>query len=103
MRKRVALARALALEPEIILYDEPTTGLDPVTGLAIAELIRELHRTLNVTSIVVTRDIPLVIRVATRVVFLQEGRFIYSGTVEQAASQGPEVVRRFFEAGGAHA
>jgi len=103
MRKRVALARALALEPEIILYDEPTTGLDPVTGLAIAELMRELHSSLHVTSIVVTHDIPLVLRVATRVVFLHEGRFVYSGTVKQAATESPEPVRRFFEAGGAHA
>ncbi len=103
MRKRVALARALALDPEIILYDEPTTGLDPVTGVAIAELIRELHGRLDVTSMVVTHDIPLVVRVATRVVFLQEGRFVYSGTVEHATTEAPPVVRRFFEAGGVHA
>ncbi len=103
MRKRVALARALAVEPEIILYDEPTTGLDPVTALTIAKLIRRLHETLGVTSIVVTHDIPLVVRVATRVVFLHEGEFIYSGSPGDAALESPEPVRQFFEAGGAHA
>ena len=103
MRKRVALARALAVEPEIILYDEPTTGLDPVTGLAISRLIRRLHESLGVTSIVVTHDIPLVLRVATRIVFLHGGQFVYSGTPDDAASTGPEPVRQFFEAGGAHA
>jgi len=103
MRKRVALARALAVEPEIILYDEPTTGLDPVTALAIAGLVRNLHETLGVTSIVVTHDIPLVLRVATRVVFLHQGRLIYSGAPGEAVSGGPEPVRKFFEAGGAHA
>jgi phospholipid/cholesterol/gamma-HCH transport system ATP-binding protein len=100
MRKRVAVARALALEPEIILYDEPTTGLDPVTGEAIAELILDLDRRLGVTSIVVTHDIPLVLRVAQRVAFLDQGAFVFSGSVEQARTAGPEVVRQFFRAGG---
>ena len=103
MRKRVALARALALEPEIILYDEPTTGLDPVTGKAIGDLIVALHRRLNVTSVIVTHEIPLVSRVAGRIFFLDQGRFAYSGTPEQAATEGPERVREFFLAGGVHA
>ncbi len=103
MRKRAALARALALKPEIILYDEPTTGLDPLTGRTIADLIRSLHERLGVTSVVVTHDIPLVVRVATRIVFLHEGRFIYSGTPDEAAREGPERVRQFFAAGGLHA
>jgi phospholipid/cholesterol/gamma-HCH transport system ATP-binding protein len=103
MKKRVALARALALEPEIILYDEPTTGLDPVTGRTIAALIRDLHRRLGVTSVVVTHDIPLVRLVATRVLFLSGGRFIFSGTVDEASQTAPREVRAFFEAGGDHA
>lgn len=103
MRKRVALARALALEPEIILYDEPTTGLDPVTGEAIGRLIVDLHRRLGVTSVVVTHDIALVADVAHRVVFLDRGRFVFSGTVAEARSSGPEKVRAFFTAGGGHA
>jgi len=103
MRKRVALARALALEPEIILYDEPTTGLDPVTGQAIARLIRDLDQRLGVTSVVVTHDIPLVMAVAERVVFLHEGQFIFSGTTEAARRESPQLVREFFAAGGSHA
>jgi len=105
MRKRVALARALALEPEIVLYDEPTTGLDPVTGRTIAALMRDLHERLGVTSLVVTHDIPLVRAVASRVLFLSNGRFVFSGTVEEAAAgNAPREVREFFvEPGGDHA
>lgn len=103
MRKRVAVARALALEPEIILYDEPTTGLDPVTGETIADLILDLDRRLGVTSIVVTHDIPLVLRVAERVAFLEHGRFVFDGALEAARISGPESVKRFFQAGVCHA
>jgi len=103
MRKRVAVARALALDPEIILYDEPTTGLDPVTSRAIAGLILDLDRRLDVTSVVVTHDILLVSQVAERVVFLEKGNFIFSGSVAEARRQGPAVVREFFAAGGSDA
>jgi phospholipid/cholesterol/gamma-HCH transport system ATP-binding protein len=103
MRKRVAVARALALDPEIILYDEPTTGLDPVTSRAIARLILDLDRRLEVTSLVVTHDIPLVTQVAERVVFLDQGDFVFSGSVEAAQRGGPHVVREFFDAGGDNA
>lgn len=103
MRKRVALARALALEPEIILYDEPTTGLDPVTSEAIARMIVDLGSRLGVTSVVVTHDIPLVTRVAERVVFLHEGVFIFSGSIDAARSDSPDPVREFFAAGGPNA
>lgn len=103
MKKRVAVARALALEPEIILYDEPTTGLDPVTGEAISNLILDLDRRLGVTSLVVTHDIPLVLRVADRVAFLEHGRFVFDGTLEAARTSGPETVKRFFQAGVSHA
>lgn len=100
MKKRVALARALALEPEIILYDEPTTGLDPVTGRAIGALIMNLHERLGVTSLVVTHDISLVSDVAQRVVFLDGGKFVFSGTVAEARSSAPSTVREFFNPGG---
>lgn len=99
MRKRVAVARALALEPEIILYDEPTTGLDPVTGRAIADLILDLDNRLGVTSVVVTHDIPLVLRVAKRVAFLEHGRFVFDGDLQAAQQSGPEAVKTFFHAG----
>ncbi len=103
MRKRVAVARALALEPEIMLYDEPTTGLDPVTSEAIARLIIDLGQSPSVTSVVVTHDLPLVSRVAERVVFLHDGEFVFSGTVAQARLDSPDAVRQFFEAGGSDA
>ncbi len=103
MKKRAALARALALDPEIILYDEPTTGLDPVTGKAIGNLILSLHQRLDVTSVIVTHEIPFVSRVANRIVFLDRGRFADAGTPEHAAAEGPPLVREFFAAGGAHA
>lgn len=103
MRKRVAVARALALEPEIMLYDEPTTGLDPVTSEAIARLIIDLGRSPSVTSVVVTHDLPLVSRVAERIVFLHDGKFVFSGTVAQARQESPEAVRQFFDAGGTDA
>jgi phospholipid/cholesterol/gamma-HCH transport system ATP-binding protein len=99
MKKRVALARALAPQPELILYDEPTTGLDPVSGESIAELILDLDRRLEVTSVLVTHDIPLVVRTANRVIFLEEGRFIDAGSVEQARVSGPDQLVAFFRAG----
>jgi len=101
--ERVAVARALALEPEIILYDEPTTGLDPVTGKTIANLILDLDRRLGVTSVVVTHDIPLVLRVASRVLFLQDGVFAFSGSIGEAQSTAPAEVRSFFDSGVIHA
>ncbi len=79
MRKRAALARSLMLEPEVVLYDEPTTGLDPVTSANIGRLIRTTQQSLGVTSIVVTHDIPLARRVGDRVAFLHQGHFIFIG------------------------
>ena len=82
MRKRVGLARAIAMEPEIIIYDEPTTGLDPVTGAVIGNLIEDMRRSLEITSLVVTHDLPLVERVADRAVLLHEGRLIFDGDLD---------------------
>lgn len=80
MRKRVGLARALALEPKIVLYDEPTTGLDPITTYAIDKLVASLRDELGVTSLFVSHDLASVVRVADRVAFLHEGHLAFVGT-----------------------
>lgn len=99
MRKRVALARSVALAPEAILYDEPTTGLDPITANTINHLIRNLQRRLGVTSIVVTHDIVSAFTVADRIAFLHEGRILFHGTVEQAKTSPEPLLRKFIEGG----
>ncbi len=101
MRKRVALARGLALEPEVILYDEPTAGLDPLTGLSITALLREVTRTTAATSLVVTHDLAVAKELADRVAFLTGGKFGFTGSLAAAAEQdGP--VGEFVRAGGVH-
>ncbi len=100
MRKRVALARSIALEPEIILYDEPTTGLDPVSSEKIAQLIVDVNVRLQTTSVVVTHDIVTARTVSDRVVFLHQGRFQFVGTFEEAANNGHPVLKDYFRAMG---
>jgi phospholipid/cholesterol/gamma-HCH transport system ATP-binding protein len=94
-KKRVALARAIALEPEVILYDEPTTGLDPVRSDVINELILKLQRELKVTSIVVTHDMNSAFKVADRIVMLHEGHLIFDGTPEEIQKSTNPAVQRF--------
>jgi phospholipid/cholesterol/gamma-HCH transport system ATP-binding protein len=96
-RKRVALARAIALDPEVILYDEPTTGLDPIRADVINELIRKLQRELKVTSVVVTHDMVSVKKVADRVVMLHGGKFIFDAAPSELDSSDNERVRLFVE------
>jgi len=92
MRKRAALARALALQPEVMLYDEPTTGLDPVTGSQINRLIRDLQRRFGLTSVVVTHDIASAVYVADQMAFLYDGSIRAMGSVdEMRGSKDPEV------------
>ncbi|MBI5707825.1 MAG: ATP-binding cassette domain-containing protein [Armatimonadetes bacterium] len=79
MKKRVGIARAIALKPEVMLYDEPTTGLDPVTAYTIDSLIAEVNRRFEVTSLVVSHDVTSVMRVADRVVFLEGGKIRFDG------------------------
>jgi phospholipid/cholesterol/gamma-HCH transport system ATP-binding protein len=86
MRKRVALARALALEPEVLLFDEPTTGLDPMTSAAIARLILETRRDTGCATVVVTHDLALARTVSDRIAFLDQGRFRFVGTFDEAAA-----------------
>jgi phospholipid/cholesterol/gamma-HCH transport system ATP-binding protein len=90
MKKRAGLARSIVTEPELMLYDEPTTGLDPLTASSIAEEILTLQQTLGIASIVVTHDLPTAFTVADRAVVLNEGYVIFSGTLEDfVASSDP--------------
>jgi phospholipid/cholesterol/gamma-HCH transport system ATP-binding protein len=92
MIKRVALARALVVEPELLVYDEPTTGLDPVLSRQVERLIEEARDKFLVTSLVVTHDLPLAYTIADRVMLLERGRFVAEGTPEQFfASENPRV------------
>jgi phospholipid/cholesterol/gamma-HCH transport system ATP-binding protein len=94
MKKRVALARSLALDPEAVLFDEPTTGLDPMTSATIAGLIEKIQQ-LAVTCVVVTHDIPLARRVGDRVAFLRHGKFAFLGSWEEAECCADREFRAF--------
>ncbi|MGB2985589.1 MAG: ATP-binding cassette domain-containing protein, partial [Phycisphaerae bacterium] len=96
-KKRVALARAIALDPEIILYDEPTTGLDPPRADVINELIIKLQRELGVTSVVVTHDMASAGKVSDRILMLYEGGFIFDGSPEEIIRCEDPRVRCFVE------
>jgi phospholipid/cholesterol/gamma-HCH transport system ATP-binding protein len=98
MRKRVGLARSIVLDPKMILYDEPTTGLDPITAQKINELIIDLQSKLNVTSVVVTHDIQSAFSVGDRIAFLNKGIFEWVGTMEEARDNDHPVLREFFKA-----
>ncbi|HAO98691.1 MAG TPA: ABC transporter ATP-binding protein [Fibrobacteres bacterium] len=95
MKKRVALARAIAMNPEILLYDEPTTGLDPITADVINDLILDMQRELGVTSLVVTHDMVSAYKVANRIAMLHEGRIIFSGTPDEIRATDNPHVRQF--------
>jgi phospholipid/cholesterol/gamma-HCH transport system ATP-binding protein len=95
MKKRLGLARALALKPEILLYDEPTTGLDPVTSEIINDLILDMQRKLGVTSIVVTHDLHSAYKIANRIAFLWHGSIIFCGTVDELKACEDPRVREF--------
>lgn len=94
-KKRVALARAIAVDPKVILYDEPTTGLDPPRSDVINELILKLQRELGVSSVVVTHDMASANKVADRITMLFGGKMIYEGTPEEVAACDDPRVRRF--------
>jgi phospholipid/cholesterol/gamma-HCH transport system ATP-binding protein len=94
-RKRVALARAIALGPRVILYDEPTTGLDPIRSDVINELILKLQRELKVTSIVVTHDMQSAFKVGDRIVMLHEGKVIFDGIPDEVRTSDNPIVHRF--------
>lgn len=95
MQKRVSLARALATDPEIILYDEPTTGLDPITSTSIEDLIIDLHKKLGTSAIVVTHQLSTVYRIADRIVMLHNGRIIEAGTPDETRKSENPIIRQF--------
>lgn len=101
-QKRVALARAIILKPSIILYDEPTTGLDPVRADGINELINKLRRMTGVTGIVVTHDLACMRKVADRVVMLYEGAIRFEGSPRDIESAQDPIVKRFIEVAAEH-
>jgi phospholipid/cholesterol/gamma-HCH transport system ATP-binding protein len=101
MKKRVSFARAIAMNPECILYDEPTTGLDPIMSDVINTLIVKLADELKITSVVVTHDLASAYKVADRIAMLHEGVVIFEGTPEQIRNTDNEFVRQFIE-GRAH-
>jgi len=100
MRKRVGLARAIATNPEILLYDEPTTGLDPITSDLINDLMIDLREKLDVTSVAVTHDMTSAYKIADRIVMLYDGKIEYDGTPEQVRNSGNPIVDQFINGRG---
>ncbi|MFQ5842030.1 MAG: ABC transporter ATP-binding protein, partial [Thermodesulfobacteriota bacterium] len=97
MRKRVSLARAIAMEPEILLYDEPTTGLDPIMADVINDLIVQMRRRLQVTSIAITHDMVSAYKIADRIAMLYEGEIIEVGTPQQNRGSSNPIVQQFIQ------
>ncbi|MGQ0539904.1 MAG: ABC transporter ATP-binding protein, partial [Gemmatimonadaceae bacterium] len=97
MRKRVGIARAIAARPKYLLYDEPTTGLDPVTSAVIDELMIRMRERLGVTSVVITHDMKSAYRIGSRIAMLYEGKVRQVGSVEEIRHTHDPVVRQFVE------
>ncbi len=95
MKKRVGLARALAIEPEVILYDEPTTGLDPIMADAINDLIVEMRERLAITSVAITHDMVSAYKIGHRLAMLYQGKIIFTGTPEECKNTTDPMVRQF--------
>jgi len=97
MKKRVGFARAIAMDPECVLYDEPTTGLDPIMADVINNLIIKLKTELSITSVVVTHDLASAYKVADRIAMLHDGRIIFDGTPQEVRATDEPIVRQFVE------
>jgi phospholipid/cholesterol/gamma-HCH transport system ATP-binding protein len=97
MKKRVSLARAIAMEPEILLYDEPTTGTDPIMADAINELILQMKKKLRVTSVTITHDMKSAYKIADRIAMLYQGQIIEVGTPEEIRNSSNPIVQQFIE------
>lgn len=96
MKKRIGLARSIITDPELMLYDEPTTGLDPITTKEISELIINLQKKLNMTSIVVTHDLICAEIIADRAIFLRDAKIAYEGNITELTSSADPFLRNFF-------
>ncbi len=99
MKKRAALARAIALDPEILFFDEPSAGLDPITSANLDELILSLKNQLNISIIMVTHELASIHRVADRIIFLDKGQLVYHGPVNEVQNCEHQVVKEFFDVG----
>jgi phospholipid/cholesterol/gamma-HCH transport system ATP-binding protein len=97
MRKRVSLARAIAIEPEILLYDEPTTGLDPIRADSINELIVEMRERIKVTSIAITHDMVSAYKIGDRIAMLYQGKIVEVGTPDEIKNSQNEIVQQFIQ------
>ncbi|MBI5344686.1 MAG: ABC transporter ATP-binding protein [Deltaproteobacteria bacterium] len=97
MKKRVGLARAIVMDPEIVLFDEPTTGLDPIMSDSVADLVLDTQKALNTTYVLITHDIPFTYKIADKIAMLHEGRVIAEGTVEEMKALPNPVLRQFLE------
>jgi phospholipid/cholesterol/gamma-HCH transport system ATP-binding protein len=97
MKKRVGLARAIAMDPEVVLYDEPTTGLDPIMADVINELIRTLQATLKITSVAVTHDMKSAYKIGDKLAMLYGGKIVFEGTPDEIMHTRDEAIRQFIE------
>jgi phospholipid/cholesterol/gamma-HCH transport system ATP-binding protein len=97
MRKRVALARSIAVQPEVVLYDEPTTGLDPINTARVNHLIMGLQKRLNITSIVVTHDMKSAFQISDRIAMVHGGRIIYQGSTDEFRAATDPRIKDFIE------
>ncbi|MBS1958872.1 MAG: ATP-binding cassette domain-containing protein [Bdellovibrionales bacterium] len=97
MRKRVGIARAMVRKPEILLYDEPTTGLDPYTRVTVDELIEQLKNEFHLTSVVISHDIPSALRLADQIIFLDQGKVAFEGGAERFVKSNHPAIRHFLD------
>ena len=98
MKKRVGLARAMAMNPKILLYDEPTTGLDPPNITRINQLIRNMQEKFGITGVIITHDVQSAFEISDRIAFLYHGRIVFTGTVEEAKNTDVEILSDFINA-----
>jgi len=96
MKKRVSLARAIVMDPEILFFDEPSAGLDPITSADLDDLILDLKKKLGITLVIVTHELESIRRIADRILYLQKGNNIFCGTLSEAKELGNEEINRFF-------